>query len=90
VKVTNNLPDSLTFVSCTATSGGVCAGEANNQTVMLPSLANTAQATVTIVATVKDILAEGTVINNTVMLESPTPDPDRSDNSATVTSTAYH
>ena len=90
VKVTNNLPDSLTFVSCTATSGGVCAGEANNQTVMLPSLANNAQATVTIVATVKDILAEGTVINNTVMLESPTPDPDRSDNSATVTSTAYH
>jgi len=90
VKVADNLPDSLTFVSCTATNGGVCAGTANNQTVMLPSLANNAQATVTIVATVKDMLAEGTVINNTVMLESPTPDPDRNDNSATVTSTAYH
>ncbi|MDT4896602.1 MAG: hypothetical protein QOH25_1679 [Acidobacteriota bacterium] len=90
VKVTDNLPDSLTFVSCAATNGGVCAGTANNHTVMLPSLANNAQASITIVATVNDSLTEGTVINNTVTIESPTPDPDRSNNSATVTSTAYH
>jgi uncharacterized repeat protein (TIGR01451 family) len=90
VKLTNNLPDTLTFVSCAATNGGVCTGTANNQTVTLPSLANKAHVTVTIVATVKDTLSEGTVINNTVTIESPTPDPDKSDNSATATSTAYH
>jgi hypothetical protein len=45
---------------------------------------------VTIVATVKDSLAEGTTINNTVTVDSPTPDPDKSNNSATTASTAYH
>jgi uncharacterized repeat protein (TIGR01451 family) len=90
LKLTNNLPDSLTFVSCTATNGGVCTGTTNNQTVTLPSLAKDAQATVTIIATVKDTLSEGTIINNMVMIESPTPDSDKGDNSATATSTAYH
>ena len=90
VKVTNNIPDSLTFVSCSATVGGVCAGTGNNQTITLPSLANKASATVTIIATVNDSLAEGTVINNTVTVESPTPDADKSNNSATASSTAYH
>jgi uncharacterized repeat protein (TIGR01451 family) len=90
VKVTNNLPDSLTFVSCSATNGGACAGEANNRTVTFTSLSNNASATVTILATVKDTLSEGTVISNTVTVESPTPDANKSDNSATTTSTAYH
>jgi uncharacterized repeat protein (TIGR01451 family) len=90
VKVTSNMSDSLTFVSCSATGGGVCAGTDNNQTITLPSLANDASATVTIIATVKDSLAEGTVINNTVTVESPTPDADKSNNSATAASTAYH
>ena len=90
VKVTDNLPDSLTFVSCAATAGGVCSGKANSQTVTFPSLAKGASATITIVATVSDSLPEGMKINNTVTIESPTPDPDRSDNSATVGSTAYH
>src|SRR5918912_1658842 len=40
VKVTDNLPDSLTFVSCTATNGGVCGGSANSQTATFPSLSN--------------------------------------------------
>jgi uncharacterized repeat protein (TIGR01451 family) len=90
VKVMSNMPDSLTFVSCSATGGGVCAGTGNNQTITLPSLANNASATVTIIATVNDSLAEGTVINNTVTVESPTPDADKSNNSATASSTAYH
>jgi uncharacterized repeat protein (TIGR01451 family) len=90
VKVISNMPESLTFVSCSATGGGVCAGAGNNQTIAFPSLANDASATVTIVATVNDSLAEGTVINNTVTIESPTPDADQSNNSATAASTAYH
>jgi uncharacterized repeat protein (TIGR01451 family) len=90
LKLTNNMPDTLTFISCTATGGGVCEGTGNSRTVTLPSLANNASATVTIVATVKDSLVEGTVINNTVTIDSPTPDPDRSNNTASATSTAYH
>lgn len=90
VKLTNNLPESLTFVSCSATSGGVCTGSANNQSVTFPSLADGASASVTIVATVNESLTEGTVIDNTVTVESPTPDPDKRDNSATAKSTAYH
>jgi uncharacterized repeat protein (TIGR01451 family) len=90
VKLTDNLPDSLTFVSCSATGGGTCARAANSQTVTFPSLSSNASVTVTIVATVNDTLAEGTVINNTVTIESPTPDPNMSDNSATATSTVYH
>jgi uncharacterized repeat protein (TIGR01451 family) len=90
IKLANNMPDTLTFVSCAATGGGVCEGTGNNRTVTLPSLANNASATVTIVATVKDSLVEGTVINNTVTIDSPTPDADRSNNTATTASTAYH
>jgi uncharacterized repeat protein (TIGR01451 family) len=90
IKWTNNLPDGLTFVSCAATGGGVCEGSGGNHSVTFPSLENNASATVTIVATVKDSLAEETAINNTVTIDSPTPDPDRSNNSATVASTAYH
>jgi uncharacterized repeat protein (TIGR01451 family) len=90
MKLVNNMPDTLTFVSCTATGEGVCEGTGNNHTVTLPSLANNASATVTIVATVKDSLAEGTVINNTVTIDSPTPDPDKSDNTATTALTASH
>jgi uncharacterized repeat protein (TIGR01451 family) len=90
IKLTNNMPDALTFVSCTATGGSVCEGDGNNHTVTLPSLANNASATVTIVATVKDSLAEGTPIDNTVTIDSPTPDPDKSNNTATTSSTANH
>jgi uncharacterized repeat protein (TIGR01451 family) len=90
IKLTNNMPDSLTFVSCTATQGGVCEGTGNNRTVTFPSLANNTSATVTIAATVNDSLAEGTVINNTVTADSPTPDSDRRDNSAVSSLTVYH
>ncbi|MDT5061323.1 MAG: hypothetical protein QOH63_1782 [Acidobacteriota bacterium] len=90
IKLTNNMPDDLTFISCTATGGGVCEGSGGHRSVTFPSLANNASATVTVVATVKDSLAEGTTINNIVTVDSPTPDPDRSNNSATTASTAYH
>jgi uncharacterized repeat protein (TIGR01451 family) len=89
VKLMNNLPDTLTFISCAATGGGVCESSGSNQTVSFPSLGAGATATVTIVATVKDSLPAGTVIEDTVTVTSPTADPDPADNSATVTSTAY-
>jgi uncharacterized repeat protein (TIGR01451 family) len=89
VKVTNNLPETLTFISCAATGGGVCEGSGNNRTVTFSSLASGATATVTIVATTKDSLPAGTVIEDTVTITSPTTDPDQGDNSATATSKAY-
>ena len=88
LKVTSNIPDTLTFISCAAT-GGVCEGSGNNRTVTFSALASGATATITIVAMVNDSLPAGTVINNTVTVDSPTPDPDRRDNSATATATAY-
>ena len=90
VKVTNNLPEALTFISCAATGGGVCEGSGNNHTVTFPSLAGGQSATITIVATVKDTLPAGTVIENTATATSPTVDEDQSDNSATATSKAYN
>jgi uncharacterized repeat protein (TIGR01451 family) len=90
VKLTNVLPEALTFVSCKATEGGTCDGSGNNRMAAFPSLAKGASATVTIVATVNESLAEGTIINNTVTIESPTPDADLKNNSATAASTVYH
>ncbi|MGB7922649.1 MAG: SLC13 family permease [Pyrinomonadaceae bacterium] len=89
VKVTNNLPGTLTFISCAATEGGVCEGTGNNRAVSFSQLASGATATITIVATVKDSLPAGTVVEDTVTVATPTTDPDTSDNSATSTSTAY-
>ncbi len=90
VKLLDELPGQLTFVSCKATEGGTCEGAGNNRAVTFPSLTSGAAATVTIVATVNEDLTEGTVVNNAVRVESPTPDAGTHDNSATVASTVYH
>ncbi|HKQ99491.1 MAG TPA: SLC13 family permease [Pyrinomonadaceae bacterium] len=90
VRLIDDLPASLTFVSCAATQDGVCAGSANSRSVSFPSLANNASATVNIIATVNEDLAEGTIINNAVRIESPTPDPDPGNNSVNAASTVYH
>ncbi|HJU54670.1 MAG TPA: SLC13 family permease [Pyrinomonadaceae bacterium] len=90
VKLVDELPGQLTFVSCKATEGGTCEGTGNNRAVTFPSLTKGAAATVTIIATVNEDLTEGTIVNNAVRVESPTPDAVAHDNSATVASTVYH
>jgi uncharacterized repeat protein (TIGR01451 family) len=90
VKLTSELPAALTFVSCDAGEGVECAGEGNNRAVTFPSLQSGGSVTVTVVATVNEDLAEGTVVNHEVRVESPTPDAQRNDNHATVASTVYH
>ena len=90
VKLVDELPAQLTFVSCKATEGGTCEGTGNNRAVTFPSLTKGAAATVTIIATVNEDLTEGTIVNNAVRVESPTPDAVAHDNSATVASTVYH
>jgi uncharacterized repeat protein (TIGR01451 family) len=80
--LTDNLPETVTFVSC-ATSGGNCQGTGNNRTIALPQLASGASATVTLIVVVNNSVAEGTLITNTASVKSPTPDANQNDNTVT-------
>ncbi|MEP7341448.1 MAG: putative Ig domain-containing protein, partial [Acidobacteriota bacterium] len=75
--VTDDLPASLTFVSCAATGGGMCGGSGNNRTVAFASLAPNITVTVTIVATANCSIGNGgngTVVDNTATVSSAMPD----------------
>jgi uncharacterized repeat protein (TIGR01451 family) len=80
--LTDNLPETVTFVSCAASGGGNCLGTGNNRAVALPQLSNGASATVTLVVIVNNSVPEGAVISNHATVKSPTPDPNPGDNSA--------
>jgi len=99
VTVTDALPPSLGFVSCSATGGGACGGTANDRLVTFSALAPGATATVEIVAdvvphpieifgpirTAGDVFTlGGSTITNTVTVDSLTLDDDLSNNTATV------
>jgi len=88
VVVTDNLPSSVTFVSCSSTGSGVCGGSGNNRTVTFASLASGASETITLVATVDCSLTDGTIVSNTATISSTTPDNDSSNNSSTKQITA--
>ncbi len=83
VVVTDNLPVSVSFVSCAANNGGVCGGSGNNRMVTFSSLASGSSATITLVATANG--AGGSTISNTATVSSATPDPNNGNNSATAT-----
>jgi uncharacterized repeat protein (TIGR01451 family) len=85
VIVTDNLPGSMTFVSCSSTGTGVCGGTGNNRTITFSSLASGATATITLVATANS--AGGTTITNTATVSSSTTDTNTVNNSATATTT---
>src|SRR5213075_2443226 len=87
VVVTDNLPASLTFVSCASTGNGVCGGSANGRTVTFSSLPPGASETITLVATVNCPTPNGAVITNSVTVTSSTHDPNISNNSAMTTVT---
>ena len=84
VTVTNNLPSSLTYGSCSATGGGICGGTANNRTITFATLDPQATVTVTLTATVNNGLSDPTIVN-TAGVSSLAADPSLSNNSATVT-----
>ena len=86
VVVTDRLPARTTFASCVAT-GGVCSGSGNNRTVNLPSLAAGATETITLTATVDNLVFGGTTLSNTASVTSVTTDPGLGNNSATTTTT---
>jgi uncharacterized repeat protein (TIGR01451 family) len=81
--LTAKLPETVTFVSCAATGGGNCEGDGNNRSVTLPPFANGASVTITLVVIVNNSVAEGTLIENTVTIKSPTPETNQNDNSVT-------
>jgi uncharacterized repeat protein (TIGR01451 family) len=86
VTVVDNLPASVSFVSCAVAggTGGACAGVGNNRTVTFTSLAANAVATITLVANVSCALADGTMISNTASVSSLATDQNLANNSATV------
>ncbi len=83
ISVTDNLPSSLTFVSCSSTGGGVCGGSGNNRTVSFSSLASGATATININATLNCSVANGTNVSNTASVTSVERDPVSGNNSST-------
>jgi uncharacterized repeat protein (TIGR01451 family) len=74
--VFDELPQETTFVSCAATSGGVCAGEGASRSIAFEQLAPGASAAITIVAAVNCPVANDTEIFNIVDLIPVTPDPE--------------
>jgi uncharacterized repeat protein (TIGR01451 family) len=88
VTVTDTLPSSTAFVSCSATGGGVCGGTGNSRTVTFASLPGGASASVILVAAVDCAVPDGTVINNTATVTSVPPDADPSNNVTTASVTA--
>lgn len=83
VTLSNNLPSTVSFVSCSSTLGGICGGRDNNRTVTFASIAGTATAIVTLVAQVKCPVVNGASISNTAVVSSLPPDADPSNDSAT-------
>lgn len=86
VVVTDVLPSSTTFVSCTSTAGA-CEGTGNNRNVTFASLPGGASVTIVFVATLKADIASGSLVTNTAMVSFEGTDPDTSDNVATATIT---
>jgi hypothetical protein len=86
--ITDNLPPSVTFISCSSTGGGVCSGTGNNRTITFTALAVGATVSATIVARVNCSTNNGTAIANTATVNSTTPDYTPGNNTMTVATIA--
>ena len=85
VRVTDNLPSTVTFVKCSANKGGVCGGAGNKRTIFFESLASGATATITLNTTASNSLTRAATINNAAFVTSTTFDPASVNNSDTET-----
>jgi uncharacterized repeat protein (TIGR01451 family) len=85
VVVTDNLPASTSFVSCTATGSGLCGGADNNRSVAYSLLPGNSTETIQIEANVNCSVKDLASIVNIVTVGSMTPDGDTSNNSSAVT-----
>ncbi|RKI51147.1 DUF11 domain-containing protein [Corallococcus sp. AB004] len=90
VVVTDHLPASTTFVSCSADQGGVCGGAGRGRSIHFASLAPSTTATITLIVRVNCDVADGTSIVNSATVSSDTPDPTPTNNSATARTHAFN
>ena len=74
IVVTDNLPASLSFVSCSSTGVGVCGGTGNNRTVSFASLASGGSESITLTASLGCSVPDQTIIANTGTVSVVTPD----------------
>jgi uncharacterized repeat protein (TIGR01451 family) len=88
VVVADVLPESTTFVSCASTNAGVCGGSVNDRAVTFEALAGGVTATVTLVATLKREVPNGTRVTNTARVTFEGTDPNPADNVVSATFTA--
>ncbi|HEV2912325.1 MAG TPA: VWA domain-containing protein [Pyrinomonadaceae bacterium] len=89
VTVSDVLPATTTFVSCSSTGAGICGGAGNNRQVTFGSIAPASSEVITLLAKVNCPVPNGTLISNAATVSAQTPDPDASNNSTpAVTTTA--
>lgn len=82
VTLTDALPGTLTYVSCSATGGGVCGGSGNDREVSWASVAGGASVTATIMTRVNDNVGPGAAWTNTASVNGATHDPNIANNEA--------
>jgi uncharacterized repeat protein (TIGR01451 family) len=87
VLVTNILPGEVTFVSCTATGGGICQGSGNDRLIAFPVLGIGAEETIVITTQVNGSGNRATPILTRSTVSALTPDPDYSDNVTSISTT---
>lgn len=88
VVVADTLPAGLTFVSCAASSGGVCAASGAIRTITFETLTVGETATITLVARMDSDVAHNTVLTNTASVTTRSTDPNLANNSASAAVTA--
>jgi len=83
VLLTDNFPSALTFVSCTASGGGVCAQLGGGVTVTYATLAANQPQTITIQGTLNAGVQDNLTVTNSASVQASSPDdPNPSNNSA--------
>jgi uncharacterized repeat protein (TIGR01451 family) len=88
MEIIDPLPMGLTYLSCSADSGGACSQTGGRVTVSFPSLGLAAAAHVFIDAALNASVAPGTVISNQIVALAAAADPFFPENVATATGTA--
>jgi uncharacterized repeat protein (TIGR01451 family) len=81
--LSDNMPSTVTFVTCSATSGGTCGGSGNSRTISLNSLLPGQTVTATLIATVNCTAADSSAISNAAAVSSATADYNPGNNAAT-------
>ncbi len=82
VVVTDNLPATVTFISCGASGNSTCGGSGNNRTITFTSIAPNSVETITIFAQANCDVANNATITNAVAATTTTPETTTANNSA--------